>query len=270
MSKNDNKTLATKPATEAGLTAIPDYGTDARLGFDQNTAADYSIPFVKLLQALSPELTDPAKKIKGAEAGQILNSVTKDVANEIFFVPVDRQHSFIEWVPREKGGGFAGRHDESSPEVQKAKSANAGSVLGLKSSKGNDLKETFTLFGLILPSADAQTSDGRYACIAFDSTKIKEYKDMMYKLDSSKVRAPLFANRLRISSRAQKNAKGNSFNFAITHAIGEDLVQSLIAPGTALFEEAKAFHTMVRSGQAKADFSKQDQDDTAPDAGGHF
>lgn len=267
MTTKDNKALTTPPTTNTGIAVIPDYGTDARRGFDQNTASDYSIPFIKLLQALSPELNDAEKKIKGAEAGQIINSVTKEVVTELFFVPVDRQHSFIEWVPRKMGGGFAGRFDPTSPEVAQAKAKNAGSVVGLKRGD-NELKETFTLFGLILPTADAPTSDGRYACIAFDSTKIKEYKDLMYKLDSSKVRAPLYANRLRITSRGQKNAKGSSFNFAISHAIENDLVKSLIQPTSGLFEEAKAFHTMVRSGQAKADFSKQSQEPTeGADAG---
>lgn len=266
----DNELTTTTPGSGAVIVA-PDYGADARLGFDQMTKDDKSLPFIKLLQALSPEVSDPEKKIKGAEAGQLLNSVTREVSTEIFFVPVDRDHSFIEWVPRAAGGGFVGRHEPNSPVIAAAKAKNNGSAVGLKSDKGNELKETFVLYGLVLPSATAESCEGRYAVIAFDSTKIKEYRDAMYRLDSAKTRAPLFANRVRIGSRGQKNAKGSSYNFAITPAIEGDPLASLIDPKSQLFKEGKEFFTLVRGGTAKADFSKTESEpESTEDDGKHF
>ena len=71
---------------------------------------DASLPFLKILQALSPEvIRGDAKYIKGAEAGQYINSLTGEVFDFDKGVEVIRVYfnkKFIEWRPRDAGGGL--------------------------------------------------------------------------------------------------------------------------------------------------------------------
>ena len=61
-------------AKETGVAASGfDYGEYSHSGFEGTTVNDLSIPFINVLQPLSPEVTD--QTIEGAKAGDLLNSV---------------------------------------------------------------------------------------------------------------------------------------------------------------------------------------------------
>lgn len=265
---------AVEPAkTGGGALVAYDYGQDAKLGFDSMTAADIAVPFINVLQALSPEVgQDPNEKVKGAEVGDLLNSISKRVykGNEgVVFIPCERVRAFVEWVPRAQGGGLVGMHDAESPVVAKAKEKNGGSNIGLKSEKGNDLIETIYVYGLVLEDENATEADG-FACIAFTSTKIKHWRDMVYSLQSVKgLKAPLFAHRVRITTFADKNAKGAFANLRLRpiawkegQVTDADIMASLVPPTvdgkpSRLLEQGKKLLTMVRGGTAKADMKSQ-------------
>jgi len=76
-------------------------------GFDNTTSNSYAMPFIRILQKMSPEVDkDESAYIKGAKAGMILLTSTQDAYEEINIVVLDYVESYIEWIPREKGGGF--------------------------------------------------------------------------------------------------------------------------------------------------------------------
>lgn len=82
-------------------------------GMDQGA---YSVPFLGILQALSPAVQrNTPGFIEGAAAGMIFNNVTKAIADRVQVVPLRRSHSLCWWVPRDKGGGFI-REEEATPE----------------------------------------------------------------------------------------------------------------------------------------------------------
>lgn len=266
--KNEETAVAEKTASAVG--AVHDYGTDAGLGFDTLTRADFSIPFLNLLQALSPECgADPAEKVPGAQPGMLLNSVTKELYagdKGVVFVPCESTRMFVEW--KKDRGGLLGMHSPDAEIVKTCRERNGGSVVKMKTSNGDDLVETFYVYGLLLEEANAERSLG-YACIAFTSTKIKTYRDTMYRLRSVKgVQAPLFANRLRITTVVEKNPKGTFSNLRLDPAVksgggpADDVVSSLIpaklndGPHPLLLEGKKLLE-MVRGGVAKADFNSQ-------------
>ena len=112
--------------TTGTAVAVPDYGDMAGNGFENQTNEDVAIPFLNLLQPMSPEVDkDEDTYIKGATAGRMINSVTKELFPEegVFVVPCDTQHVFVEWVPRTEGGGFVGIHQINDPIVLAAKEA---------------------------------------------------------------------------------------------------------------------------------------------------
>lgn len=242
--------------TKSNLPAVHDYGDYAGAGFEQQDRSDYSIPFLGVLQGLSPEL----ETIESAKPGYILNKVTQEVFSSkdgLGFVPCYTQHVFVEWVPRDAGGGIVGTHELDSAVVAQAR-ANA-KVGKFVMENGNELVETFYVYGIIVDGDN--TSHG---VIAFTSTKIKKYKAWMTKArtiqmrlpDGRKINPPLFAHRYRLKTVKEKNAKGEFYNWEVTFD-GDKAEECRLAPNDPVFQEAAQCMDLIKSGAAKADYSTE-------------
>lgn len=87
---------------------------DSGAGFENVGADDVAIPFLVILQALSPQLRGTAR-IKGAAEGDIFNTVTQEVIKgDIFLIPCFYEKSYVEWRLRENGGGFVQKYHDPS------------------------------------------------------------------------------------------------------------------------------------------------------------
>lgn len=247
--------------TKSNLPVVHDYGDYAGAGFEQQDRSDYSIPFLAVLQGLSPEL----ETLENAKPGHILNKVTQDVfagKEGLAFVPCYTQHVYVEWVPRDAGGGIVGVHELDSPVVAQAR-ANA-KVGKFMLENGNELIETFYVYGIVV-GEDESTS---HAVIAFTSTKIKKYKAWMTKArtiqmrlpDGRKINPPLFAHRYRLKTVKEKNAKGEFYNWDVTFD-GDKAEECRLAPNDTVFQEAAQCMELVKSGAAKADYSTENGTD---------
>ena len=103
--------VASKKATDV---AVPDLSSlleeEAGAGLENFTTEDMQIPFIRILQALSPQLNkQDSLYIKGAEQGDIFNTVSQQVykADEgITVVPCFFEKKFLEFALRSTGGGF--------------------------------------------------------------------------------------------------------------------------------------------------------------------
>lgn len=93
------------------------FAQDGGVGFDEGLdAGAYAIPFLGLLQGLSPAVTRGTPEyIEGAAPGLIINSVTKEISEHVIVSVVRRTHTICRWTPRDAGGGFIG---ESEADVQ--------------------------------------------------------------------------------------------------------------------------------------------------------
>ena len=250
MTKNDTKAIQAY-----------DYGQNAGVGFENTTNADFSISFLNLLQALSPEVQESGeKRIEGAKAGMFVDSATQQLVDGkkgIALVPCDTQHVYVEWVPRDNGGGFVGVHELGSDTVKKALGENKAAFGKLKLPNGNDLVETFYLFCLTLENEKSVTPSG-YTVLGFTSTKIKKYRKIMNQLRSFSSKTPIFAHRLHLSSTPDKNKKGQPFFNVELRPLFGDVPSSLIPPELdgalhPLLAAGKSLMESVRGGQAKVD-----------------
>ena len=251
---SDKKKDLAVPEKGGALAPVMDYGDLGGMGFEAQSSDDISIPFLGIIQQLSPEIIEgDAKYIPGAKVGQLLNTVTQETYDGdkgITFVPVYSEQVYIEWIPRERGGGIAGRHTVDSPVVEAAK-RNATSFNDLRTEDGNELIQTFYLYGLLLGGSDADETEGPIV-VAFTSTKIKVYKRIMTQLRSVKGRPPLFAHRLQITTRAEKNKAGQPYrNFDIRPALGT-VAESMIQPDSPLLSTGLALHQAITGGKARA------------------
>lgn len=252
-----------------GNLAKVDFGEYSGAGMDNVTQADVQIPFLSLLQQLSPQVTegDP-KYIEGAKAGLLVNSVTNElIGKEAYFVPCCKDSVFVEWVPRDQGGGLVGIHDIGSELVRACKEA-AEDQFKLKTDEGHDLIETHYVYGLLIDGAEGRTMVTPIV-IGFSSTKIKVYRSqLMTRIRTMKGNPPMFAFRFKVTSVADKNKAGQPFhNFKIEPACG-DMQSSLNLPGTdyeGLLKEGMALVGAVRGGKAKAAVDSQNNDAAAGD-----
>ena len=274
MAKTESKT--TDVAVKEQNTAMAEYGAYADYagaGFENQTSDDYSIPFLQILQALSPQLQEN----DSLRQGMILNTVTGEVwdgKKGIAFVPATTQHVYVEWKPRDAGGGFVGIHEANSDLVNHAKAASA--EYGKYSTPdGNELIETFYVYGIALDD-DGNASE---AVLAFSSTKIKKYKGWMTKAktiqiplpDGRRIPAPLFAHRYRLKTVSEKNNKGQFFNWDAIAFDGENAQQARLLPDDPLFQSAVNIKSMIEQGKARAAYESQapgSADEEAQGAGG--
>lgn len=202
------KEQAGLPAEYAGLEGYEGQG------LDDLDRADKSVPFLKVLEKNSPEI----ETVAGARPGMIIDTATLEVYDSIRFVPACREHAFVEWVPIDNGGGLVASYAPTS-DIGKWAASQRGKI---KLRSGNDLVETFYLFGLLLGE---EGEDPKPAVISFTSTRIKSYKTIVNRSDSimlprangqGKFKAPWFCHVWRIGT--EKKQDGNQSWYVYTAA----------------------------------------------------
>lgn len=258
MSEEKKKTQMV--TTPSATVAVPyDYGENSEKGYENTSQDDFLLPFLNLLQDTNDEIKkkDP-KYIEGAVAGMFLNKATGslyDGEKGLIIVPVITQHHYVEWIPRDQGGGFVATHGIRDEIVLEAKRANKGKITGLKTKEGNDLVDTFLIFALVMDTLDAKEASD-YVVISFTATKIKPYKTITGQLRKLKG-APLFANRVLLTSFDDKNDKGHFKNVKLTPAVEGSAVKSLLQPDSLVLEQGKMLWDQVLKGMVQANFAAE-------------
>lgn len=121
MTKN---ALAEADAFELAADLADLAGEDAGKGSENVTSNDISIPYLSILQALSPQVQEGAPEyIEGAKAGhffQNVNFYTFDGKTGVEVVPCAYDRKILEWIPRDSGGGLVGVHDVNTHLLREA------------------------------------------------------------------------------------------------------------------------------------------------------
>ncbi len=237
-------------------------------GREDLTQEDYTLPFLQILQDLSPTV-----KTGENESGQIFQSASKEVfdgADGITFVPVKVSREYIEWIPRKRGGGLVGRHTPSSAVVAAAKKQRQ--ELGHQWNEyyvgdgddpnvRNDLIETGSILGLLVRE-DGSTAKVVISCKA---THMKAYKSLNTMCGDLQGDPALFAIRLKLTTVEEPYSAGSSYNWNIQFD-GDNYIMKSDDP---LFQKAADFYETIVSGNVKIDLegeakatSNSDEDDT--------
>jgi len=255
-----------KMDAKAQAMAVYDYGDAADEGKENIKGVDISIPFLAILQPMSPIVVDGT--VEGAKPGMIYNTATgelwdaevtgnkdKDAAKGVPFVRVHNDKKFIEWIPRAAGGGIAGDYEDGSPEVLDAIRDAGGRYKPLKVGD-NDLVETHYIHGLTL-TADGAEPTG-FATMAAKSTNIKAIKDWNLQLLSLKG-VPTYATRCKLVTVKDKNDQGTWYKLKVVPFNPTGWRGSQINPAAEahVIEAARDFRQLVLSGVAKVDYSQE-------------
>jgi hypothetical protein len=262
---DDSQFLGGGVANEATSVTTTDYDLeDMDSGFEETSASDFKLPWLRPLQKLSPEVDeDSPKHMEGAKAGFFLNTATNELVDGrkgFRFVAVHRTHQYVEFVPRNQGGGFVAVFQPDAPEVAEAL-GKAGKAFGkVPFGDGNELAETFLMYGLYEHSPD----EWRPVVLPFASSAIDAYKTIMTKLDmirvpvpgrAEKVRLPMFATVLRIYTEFAENKKGAWYKMRAEYDLG-NAEKARLGKEHPLFLQAKRFRELVTSNKATVDFSQ--------------
>jgi hypothetical protein len=239
--------VATKANTDVSTEVMDDIFETAGDGAHYDSS-EMQIPFVRVLQALSPQLNKKkAEYIEGASAGDIFNTVTGEIWSGdagITVIPVYQETKYLEFVPRSQGGGYKGERHPSDPDLQNTSRDGSKELLP----NGNELVKSDQHFCLVL------ADDGSYqpAIIDMKSTSLKVSRRWKTQIAMQKVKAPngqmltpaLYATMWRLGVVEESNEQGSWSNWSV-EKVG--LVQS-----RELFQEAKALRESVASGAVKA------------------
>jgi hypothetical protein len=248
----------TEKAANAVTKAEPNFASDAGTGFEGAKADDYAIPFLQILQALSPQVKrSDGAYIEGAAEGMVHNTVTNRVIDvqkqPLVVIACAYKRAFVEWRLREKGGGFVAEHAVAPAPTER--DDRSRDILP----NGNQLNDTRTFYVLVL---DPDTGTAAPAVLSMTSTQIRKAKAWLMQQNLLKLSAngkpytpPMFASKWAVTTVPEQNEKGSWYGWKFEHA------GYLDGPDDPRFVEAREFYRSVSQGVVKADMSKSSPDE---------
>lgn len=228
-------------------------GASGASGFENVRPEDTAIPFIYVLQSLSPQVKKGHPgRIEGAEEGDLFNNVMQAIVKPpLVVVPCAFQKAYVEWRPREVGGGFVQQHKDETILVQCARNEKNLDVLP----NGNHVVPTAYHFILLV------NKDGAYerAVLSLTRTQLKKSRrwlsQMMAQLipdgKGGHVRPPMFAYSYEVSTVMEQKDQYSWFGYVIS--------QPRLLTSEALYLEAKRFHLECVAGAVKVTKPPEDE-----------
>tara|TARA_R110000803_G_scaffold132008_2_gene199247 strand:+ start:3384 stop:4157 length:774 start_codon:yes stop_codon:yes gene_type:complete len=255
MSENKNE-VAEVNAT--AMSTFDDTLLSGGTGLEETTTEDFAIPFIRVLQPMSPQLIKThGSYVAGASAGDLYNTVTGeafDGEQGLSIVPCAYNKKYIEWIPREKGGGLINAGHDISILSKCTRDAESRRYY---TAEGNEIVETAQFFVLVVKEDTAQQ-----AVLAFTSTQLGVSRKWLTMLRMARVlnskgdsvEAPMFAYTYKLTSTTQSNDKGSWNAYSINQ-------ESATAMPIAMM--AKEFMSAARTGDV--DVKQEQQNDVVND-----
>jgi hypothetical protein len=255
-------------AEENAVVNVPviDFANDAGSGLEGADKDSFAIPFVRVLQGLSPAL----EEIEGAKPGHFFNTVTKELWSDgVSVIPVSFQRRFLKWLPRSAGGGFKGEMSVGEFTALGAAGSLGEDERGLPMHDGCVLRDTRTHFVLVV------REDGSYtpAIIALSGTQIKKSKLWLSMINELKMRdkagVPFtpasYAAVYRLTTKKEQNDQGTWHG---VNVVMERTINPADAGDAELYMAAREFHKQVSAGAVKVDHNAMADETAAGDDNG--
>jgi hypothetical protein len=261
----------TTAVAKANQTALSNEVMDDIFGMAGEGAAfdssEMQIPFVRVAQSLSPQLNKKKPEyIEGLSTGDAYNTLTGQMwAGEkgLVIIPCYQTTKYLEFVPRESGGGFRGEINANDPILQRTSRNGSKEILPT----GNELVKSDQHFCLIVDE------DGMTQPVVVDmkSTQLKVSRRWKTQIAMQKIKhpttgaiitPPVFATMWLLTTTEETNDKGDFYNWSIDKVGTVDTRDLLV--------EAKNFRESIMRGEVKAQAENhsegggRDGDDSIP------
>lgn len=243
----------TDVASPADIEAM--LAADSGVGFEEAGRDAFAIPFLRILQDLSPQVKPKMGGfVKGAKVGDIFNTVTKactPLDTPLRVIPCHFSQRFIEWVPRTKKGGFVAAYD-AVRGAQLMQTTQRDATTGRNVlPNGNELMDSREHYVLML-NPDG-TTEG--ALIAMASTGLKVSRRWMAQMRNStiviggkSVPAPMFAFSYEMGREEEANDQGSWWTWAPQNQ------ERVLDPD--VYIAAKTFGAAMRAGAGKINYDE--------------
>lgn len=253
MAKAVKTTKVAEPTPSAvTTTSVPQEFLDhAGKGNEGITSEDVTTPFLAIVQSNSPQRKKQnAKYIEGAEEGDLFITVGGALFNSVLVVPCAFQARWVEWKPRDAGGGFVRAFDLGERPV----GARKGDIY-VKLPNGNDAVKHHYHYVLILDD-DEHTAAPFPVIIAMKSTDMKVSGDWNARILGAKIPGsgqsyPRYAQKWRLGTAERTNEKGEWFGFTSLPEGVLDLGQPYDA---SVWQAAVEFHNLVAGGSVEVKY----------------
>ena len=250
------KEIVEKQKTELKVMSFEDA---SGIGFGEATTEDMSIPFIRILDKGSPQVNKrDGAHVEGAEAGSIYNTVSNeayDGETGVVVVPCYFNRRYIEWKPRDLGGGYMGSYLPTDPIVGTTlKNDKNADVLP----NGNTLVNTAQHFVLL-------SYEGNYsrALITMSSTQLKKSRRWLTQMNALTAMGkngpytlPMMSHLYKLTTVPEQNDMGSWFGWTINKERQIDLSDSYEKH---LFEAGIAFAQSVQAGEVEVKQSNPEQ-----------
>ena len=253
---------------QKGAVATTQFESFEGTGFEEVTTEDLAIPFIRILAQLSPQVNKrDGAYVEGAEAGHIYNTVQNEVydgTQGISVIPCYYSRKYVEWTPREKGGGYIQSYATTDPIVKTAVKNELGQ--DILPDSGNLLSNTSHFFVLHLH----KTLGPQRGLITMTSTQLKKGRKWLTlaqqftakKQDGKIMQLPLMSQVYSLKTVEEKNDKGSWFGWDISHEkqidLSNDSEQKIFEMGVQFAKSIAKGEVEVKSEQEASSETKDE------------
>ena len=215
-------TAVTKQA--AALPAVANMQQDSLVGRETMGLQDYALPFLAILQSLSPQVMKASpKRIKDAEEGDFFNTVSQELysgSEGVIVVPCAYSRMNVEWMPRDSGGGFVTQH--AGDEILAKCKRNERGFDELPN--GNIIVTTAYYYSLLLDEGDETKPEP--IVLSFARTQLKKARKWNSSISSLMIpdgqggnfNPPMFSHKYKLTTVAEHKKDYNWFGVQIENA----------------------------------------------------
>lgn len=257
MAKNETKNAIAVSQADLPAEYLEGLADEAGMGSEGLTQDDLSLPFLRIIQSLSPQLDEQSPSyVEGATEGMLVNTATGATFDSfvkqgakltddmgVYAVFCSFENQWAEWVPQDAGGGLVQMlAPNESPPGRPARQ------IRFESEAGNEWVLSHQHFCIVVrPGSD----DPEPVMFPLSGTQLKHSKAINtavvnFKVENNgkKFNPPRYAQLFRLWTERESNDKGRWVGLRFEH-VG-------LAP-VELYKAAKEFHETVVAGDVKVD-----------------
>jgi len=227
-------------------------------GLDAIGTEDMQIPFLRLVQQLSPQLNKKeANYIEGISSGDIFNTVTNqfwDGEQGVVVIPCGYVMKYLEFGLRDEGGGFMGEIPANHADL--GNTTREGTVEKLPS--GNELVRSAQHLVLIV---DLESGRTQQAIVDMKKTQLKvsrrwntQMRMVQYEGAKGPYNPPMWGTAWRLTTVSESSNNNTWTNWAVENVPADQVPM-------AAFETAREFFNSFRSGDVKTGTGEHAGDD---------
>lgn len=223
MAKTTKAPVVSQPEAQAPAAIDWSKYQNQPTGFEHVNREDLGIPFLSICQKGSPEVDKSSpehalKKIEGIQVGDVFNTLTRQIVyvngeDPLIFIPCGYRKQYVEWKPRNSGGGFVRAHSDAAilNEIVTRNEKNEDVLRN-----GNNLVTTAYFFGFI----PQESGEPTLVVIGMTSTQLKQARFWLnlmsgIRVGPARMTPPMFSHEYSLSTSVENNEKGSWMGWKI-------------------------------------------------------